>query len=332
MKFFLIALICFVFPYIQAQPSCEVPVDFAAAYQKQVQCLALDEIWDTNSPDTSEIRIPQIYSDSIMSALAAIYTSSYTNEVDSIFRIYCINGDHELNGYRSDAIYVSLDTNIAWTANWKNEMIPSGHPFIDSLLEGIPYTPELVFFGNTLRIEFDEIINLPRLVSLLDTMIGINFAEQVPNIGEQDYIDHEQELSQHKFRFVLGWGDCLSGCTGNRFWDFTANDQDCFVSYDWSATFAFEPMPGGTPQCLLSSTNNLDSSSDLKIYPNPVSDVLHLSSERQIDEVKLFNPTGSLIRRFQFSSNVVELDINFLPTGVYFLQMDGQPAIRFVLL
>lgn len=175
-----IAFFIWILPIVnkaQEISSCNVPAEFASVYQKQVQILALDVLWASGSEDTSSIRIPEQYSQPIMTALAGVYNSMYEHEVDSIFRIYCINNKYVTGeGYRSDAIYVSLDTSVAWTTLWENEIDSSGLTFIDSLLEGIDYSVEL-FFHTTVKLEFEEVINLKRLVSLLDTIQGVNFAE-----------------------------------------------------------------------------------------------------------------------------------------------------------
>jgi hypothetical protein len=310
--------------------SCEVPADFAMEYQKQVQILALDVLWASGSEDTSSIRIPEFYTEPIMTALAGVYNSMYESEVDSIFRIYCINNQYvDSKGYRSDAIYVSLDTSVAWTSMWENEIDSSGHVFIDSLLAGIDYSVDL-FFHTIVRIEFEEIINLKRLVSLLDTIHGVTFAEQTPAYGEGDKILHEQELHNHFFRFFLGWGDCPSGCTEARFWNFNADDQDCEVFYVSSELYSSNGIPQGSLHCLLSNSSLVKEDIMLTVFPNPATEVLHLSADKSIQRIELYDVTGALLYHMGFFSNEGELDISFLPQGIYFLKVNGEKMSRFV--
>ncbi len=316
--------------HAQEISSCEVPMDFAAAYQKQVQILALDVLWASGSEDTSSIRIPELYSQPIMTALAGVYNSMYESEVDSIFRIYCINNTYvDSKGYRSDAIYVSLDTSVAWTTLWENEIDSSGHAFIDSLLEGIDYSVEL-FFHTTVRIEFEEVINLKRLVSLLDTIHGVNFAEQTPAYGEGNKILHEQEFQNHYFHFFLGWGDCPSGCTEARIWHFNAGDQDCEVDYVGSELYTSDGIPSGSPHCLLSKTSLVEKENTMAIYPNPATNVLHFDSDQLIQRIELYDLTGALLYSAGFSSNEGELDISFLQQGIYYIKANGESVNRFV--
>jgi hypothetical protein len=309
--------------------SCEVPADFAEVYQKQVQILALDVLWASGSEDTSSIRIPEQYSQPIMSALAGVYNSMYESEVDSIFRIYCINNKYDSKGYRSDAIYVSLDTSVAWTTLWENEIDSSGHAFIDSLLEGIDYSVDL-FFRTTVLIKFEEVINLKRLVSLLDTIHGVDFAEQTPFIGEVDKILHEQDFQNHYFHFFLGWGDCPSGCTEGRIWHFNADDQECNVSYVGSELYSLNGIPSGSPQCLLSNSSVEKEENILAIYPNPATDVLHFVSDKLIQRIELYDVTGTLLNSTGFSSNEGELDISFLQQGIFIFKVNGEIVYRFV--
>ena len=315
--------------HAQEISSCEVPADFAEIYQKQVQILALDILWASGSEDTSSIRIPEEYSQPIMRALAGVYNSMYESEIDSIFRIYCINNKYDSKGYRSDAIYVSLDTSVAWTTLWENEIDSSGHAFIDSLLEGIDYAVDL-FFKTTVLIKFEEVINLKRLVSLLDTIHGVDFAEQTPFIGDVDRILHEQNFQNHYFHFFLGWGDCPSGCTEGRIWHFNADDQDCNVDYDGSELFSFNGIPSGSPQCLLSNSSVEKEENILAIYPNPANDVLHLASDQPIHRIELYDVSGALVYSKSYSSKEGELDISFLQRGIFFLKVNGETVYRFV--
>jgi beta-glucanase (GH16 family) len=57
----------------------------------------------------------------------------------------------------------------------------------------------------------------------------------------------------------------------------------------------------------------------LRVYPNPASNVIHISSEDQIDSVELFNTMGQLV--INKSQEAKQLDIVNLNSGVYILKI-----------
>lgn len=59
------------------------------------------------------------------------------------------------------------------------------------------------------------------LASLYAQAEGVTSAE--PNWAISD--GTQIEVSHREYRFVLGWGDCSSGCMYHRYWDFTVNES-----------------------------------------------------------------------------------------------------------
>jgi hypothetical protein len=61
------------------------------------------------------------------------------------------------------------------------------------------------------------------------------------------------------------------------------------------------------------------SSLDLTIYPNPVNNVLHISSEIAFDKIQITNPIGDIIKEGLLSST--SINITELQAGVYFAKL-----------
>jgi hypothetical protein len=61
------------------------------------------------------------------------------------------------------------------------------------------------------------------------------------------------------------------------------------------------------------------SSLDLTIYPNPVNNVLHISSEIAFDKIQITNPIGDIIKEGSLSST--SINITELQAGVYFAKL-----------
>lgn len=59
---------------------------------------------------------------------------------------------------------------------------------------------------------------------------------------------------------------------------------------------------------------------DIKIYPNPVHSVLHISSTEKISEISVYTMYGQRILQKQANGNQLVLDLSNLATGVYILK------------
>src|SRR5690606_20856361 len=61
----------------------------------------------------------------------------------------------------------------------------------------------------------------------------------------------------------------------------------------------------------------------LTIYPNPVSDVLHIHSTDMISKVSVYDIRGKMVKEIDVNSQNVEIDVNHLPGGLYFIKTKG---------
>ena len=69
------------------------------------------------------------------------------------------------------------------------------------------------------------------------------------------------------------------------------------------------------------STNNKNLQfSKLKLYPNPVDDVIYFDNNEQIKWLKVFEFTGKEVFKIE-SPNQNAIDVSFLNNGVYFVKI-----------
>ena len=76
------------------------------------------------------------------------------------------------------------------------------------------------------------------------------------------------------------------------------------------------------------SVNEFDQN-DIRIYPNPVNDILNISSDRQLKEVKLFNVLQQEVLKIEPNQNGT-LDISSLNSGIYFLHVYGDNDSKWI--
>jgi len=62
---------------------------------------------------------------------------------------------------------------------------------------------------------------------------------------------------------------------------------------------------------------------DFNFYPNPASDLVHFS--KSVNSVKIYDTTGRLVLQKE-KNNLEEINISNLESGIYFLQMNGNPT------
>ncbi|MGH1519697.1 fibronectin type III domain-containing protein [Chryseobacterium sp. JK1] len=69
----------------------------------------------------------------------------------------------------------------------------------------------------------------------------------------------------------------------------------------------------------------------LKVFPNPVNDILNVSSDKKIISVTLFNTTGQLIFTKEINDKTTTIDASSLVSGVYILKIDsGEKNVKTV--
>lgn len=79
--------------------------------------------------------------------------------------------------------------------------------------------------------------------------------------------------------------------------------------------------------CLITSTEQIDSDSGIKINPNPTNGYLSITANDKINQIKVLNSYGQVLK---MEKNISEVDISNLVRGVYFLEIvaDGKKYIK----
>lgn len=69
---------------------------------------------------------------------------------------------------------------------------------------------------------------------------------------------------------------------------------------------------------------------DTKIYPNPATNELVISSTSTIKDVALINLVGQVIHTSQHDNTLIQIDISTITRGIYFVKINGVSTGRFV--
>ena len=73
---------------------------------------------------------------------------------------------------------------------------------------------------------------------------------------------------------------------------------------------------------------NENSLVDIALYPNPVTDILNISSKTEITSVEIYNVNGQLLKNISLKAMQGEIDLNSLTTGIYFAKVIANNAME----
>jgi len=94
-----------------------------------------------------------------------------------------------------------------------------------------------------------------------------------------------------------------------------------FEGKDLSPNSILENFNSISNGCIQATANeNLSFETESKVYPNPTSDYIHITSERTTTSYEIYDVYGKLISKNNFNSKI---DISNLPKGSYFLKLQS---------
>jgi hypothetical protein len=146
----------------------------------------------------------------------------------------------------------------------------------------------------------------------------------IKKYGVSPYGQFTRNLSNKGEKLVLadGFGNVIDSLTYSDLPPWPAADgngyylqlidplSDNSVATNWTAS-----------RNLLVSAGETLNNSQLKLYPNPVSDRLHIESPETINIIQLFNSQGKLIQKVNVESAEYSLDMSSYPKGIYMIQI-----------
>ena len=68
----------------------------------------------------------------------------------------------------------------------------------------------------------------------------------------------------------------------------------------------------------------------IAIYPNPTTSTLTINSSQPITEITITNLVGQVITSSKVNQKEIQIDVSYLPNGLYFLIVNGTEVKRFL--
>ena len=78
------------------------------------------------------------------------------------------------------------------------------------------------------------------------------------------------------------------------------------------------------------SLQNLNKLQDVKVYPNPTSTILTISTTTPNLQITISNILGQAVYSNCFAQQKVQIDVSGLPNGIYFLTINGKEVRKFI--
>ena len=254
---------------------CTAPDSVINLYRSDAERMALRKIYRLNLPYEDSIEIPQIYTDSFLNPLLAVYNATHLPARDTVIDFLNI---HTRPTYLTDRVLLAVDSTVWWMQQLRNNIIPTGYTPLDSLMDLYDlsvYDYETYygwFFWHSVVLRSTRNLNIPPLANAFETLPEVDFAEPRPVIGDGDnisddyvYISDPDPWDFHVNLFYsYGWGDCPSGCIYERVWWFKIY-EGCHVE--------LEDVFGSA---LPFTATHDEPLTNLSIWPNPFKDHIRI--------------------------------------------------------
>jgi hypothetical protein len=122
---------------------------------------------------------------------------------------------------------------------------------------------------------------------------------------------------------------------GFQFYDFVVGeeyqDNDIVLSdfYCYQVTQVYfengdtcESAPTNTAcEYLMLGTGQQEKEKNIRLYPNPASNILNIESEEAIREVRIYNPLGEMVMKLEIGNLEGQIDVSRLKNGIYFVEV-----------
>jgi len=264
--------------------TCDINQVLLDNYEKDVKHLTILRMEAVDAIELNDPEISQIWQDTIWEGLAAIFNAS-SIERDQVFDEYCIHHDSWSTGEIlriTQKIVVLIDSTASWQQNWINGIITTNNPTIDSLLAKYGFeevSPWIASSTTKFTLTTNQLLNVRPITDSLEMINGIFLASPKNNFGGSRQIRYRINEGIRYYDFIMGWGDCSSGCIFNYGWSFEV-DESCNTYFTGSGgnTGGNEfPEPLNCDISQITSTNNELDNSPFRIYPNPSEDQIRIS-------------------------------------------------------
>ena len=163
----------------------------------------------------------------------------------------------------------------------------------------------------------------------------IDISGNLPQIAVNDIVVYD---GNDDVLFVATDGGVYNTIDGGTTWNRVGNNMPVIPVFDLeiepvenkliAGTFAKSMMTFPIDSILISTeVEEVVSDDKLMVFPNPAVDQITITSETDMRIINIFDIKGDQVKRLEVSTRNLILNINDLPAGKYFMQIEGQNNI-----
>ena len=88
------------------------------------------------------------------------------------------------------------------------------------------------------------------------------------------------------------------------------------------------PTAINCPATSLANNDYLSASNELKVYPNPINDIVNLSFDQEITTIAMYNLLGQEVITKWVNANETSIDVSALPSGTYLIKVNTNDKVQ----
>lgn len=304
--------------FSQIQSNCtDNAALIANAYEKEINTIAVNRLFEIQHIDTNKVIVPQIHKDSILKAFVGVFNLGSQLDADSVFKKYCIQDYHS----SINSIVLLIDTSENWTNAWQNMQTSTTNTQLNQLLNTYGFSiTNYSSSSNTVTLSSNTPLNIKAFGDSLIKIPGIYSYWQNFFAGGGNSITYDIIGSNQRLNFYLKWGGCPAGCMNYKAWKYNIGSSCTITMTNFLSINSNSNRPN-LQNCNLgpSSTKN-STTNQFKIFPNPTFDYLTIATKGK-GILKLTSISGKKILLQNIFQGNNKLNISSLANGIYFVSI-----------
>ena len=76
------------------------------------------------------------------------------------------------------------------------------------------------------------------------------------------------------------------------------------------------------------SSNEFNINTNISIFPNPFTSILNISAKENIQNIIIYDISGKMIKSYAIDANQIQLDLNSLSKGFYFVKITNKSGYK----
>ncbi|MDB5282364.1 MAG: hypothetical protein JWO06_1439 [Bacteroidota bacterium] len=322
-------LLLFLFAFISGKlvsqtvvSSCTATANVTQLYATDAQRLADRRVFADSSSFRDSALIPNVWTDTSLRALIAVYNATSLPARDSVAILYPVH-TFGLNPNLRDLI-IDADSALPWMQQLKLGHLNTGNAQVDSLIalghfQIGHYTSYSFTYYHEVIFNADTNFNLQAISKKFLAVPGVVYAYPNPGAGDGTDIIDSVTSTFVQLRYILKWGDCESGCINWHSWLFRVF-YDCSVQYFGSSGDSIAVAP------VFTGIEDTKGDIDFLVYPNPANHRFAIRVNENC-EGTVTNALGQKVWQKKIEAGT-DVDVEMRNAGLYLVMVKTSKGLE----